>query len=469
MKKAILALIVLWAGATWFVSGWTEDELSRQIAQVETMTHSAMRAEITTYEKGWLKSRAVTHWTLEGDEETKLEMVHLISHGPNPMFGWAKITTEPVLSAQTQQGISELWDDSPLTIVTQVSFTGTRKLEINSPAASTQTRGKLKMPGTTGAPEAALIWEGLTGTGELTGKDGWIEINAPGFEISNPAMGKAKLAGLYFKSSGSLEAEGDLWTGNSEMGLGELVVQMPGVITFSMGETVLTGGDKMESNGTLSSYFKSNIGLLQAKAMGETFSINRIRMAINLSNLDRQAADALATGFGGQTGAQAKTTGSRQAADQSGKAFASILKSSPVLEIEEFKVVSALGNLETTGQIRFDGKGFGMRRASSMAESLSRVNFTLNSSVTGDLLEALLTWGNLSAALERQKGPAGVALLAGRMAREDMSGMVINGLLVPSGDGYTLSMSLKNNILFLNGKPADGAMGQFIGKMMSGA
>ena len=513
MKTIITGVAaLLWVGATGFAGGWTQDELTRQIDQVEAVTHAMVRAEIVSYEKGFWKSEAVTRWTLGSSGGSTggdpLELVHHISHGPNPLFGWARITTEPVLSPEAKTALWPYFWNSPITVVTTVGFTGTRKLNITSPETSTE-KGPARTPRIASLSDILnlpktisnrtkmsrvqemrtrrqqapghIVWKGLSGKGEFTKEDGWIEINMPGFEASGGGTGNMNLASLYFKGKKS-RVEGEaFWTRDTEMGFGEISLDVPGMVSFHVGKTVLASGDKMEPDGTVSHYVQKTVNGLKAESAGEQIHIKRAHMALNLSNLDRQAVEELSVAFGAQMDARMKAIGNHQvietngmpAATRSTKAFISVLQGSPVFTIEAFKIESDLGDLEASARAAFDGNGFVVRQADSSPESqadaLRRVNFTFDASISEALLEGLFTWGNLEAAIKRQKGPAGASALAKRMAREEIASLVVGGLLSPDGDRYELSMSIKNNILLLNGRPADGAMGQFIGQLMNGA
>lgn len=513
MREKILGILVLcWMGAMWFTGGWTEKELGRQIEQVENLTHSLMTAEIVRYEKGWLRSEAVTRWTFgaPGDDSghNTLELVHHISHGPNPFFGWAQIATEPVLSPEVKTVLWPYFWDAPITMITRVGFTGTRKVEIHSPETSTEhgpvktsrirsladvmdlpkllieRSGKARLQEMREHRRMApgnVVWKGLSGKGELTDNDGWIEITLPGLEGKGGGTGSMNLAGLYFKASKN-RADGEtFWSRNTEMGFEEIALAIPGAGSFHMGKTAISGGDKIEPDGTVTHYVNETVNDLMAESAGEKIHIRQARMSLNLGNLDRQAFEELSSAFRAQMDAQIQAVGTHQMGDtkavpatrQSTDALLSVLRGSPVFEVEEFRISSDLGSLEASARAGFDGNGFTVSGTDSSPaakiNTLRRVHFTLSGSISDSLLEALFTWGNLEKAIQRQRGPAGASALAKRMAREQITGLVINGLLSPDGDRYELSVSMQNNTLLLNGRQADGAMGQFLGRMMNGA
>lgn len=475
MKKLVLALIVLWAGTTWFVSGWTEKELARQLDQVGTMSHQAVSARLVSYDKGWLKSRAVTSWSMDGTPGG-VEFTHTISHGPNPLFGWAKIVSEPVLPEGVSAVISPYFEGSPLTVVTTVDWTGTRKLAIDSP--KTDHKKNFGSPASTvrglpRGPRATFTWHGITGTGELTGKDGWIEIDMPGFESNMPGMGSLNFTGAYFNARSTREEESTLWTGESEAGLESMSLAPLQGDGFQLGKTALKGSDKIESDGTVSSRVRGSVSGLDIPIEEGKTSISRMSLAVTLSNMNKQAFERLSAAMRAPApatgGSRAETAAFFPGGAATRTAALNVLKGSPVLEITEFSIGSTMGDLDATGRVVFDGNGFSAGRASSMMDYLSRMHITLDASSDQRLLQGLVTRSKMAAAIKQQRGPAGAHELAMRMAREELAGMISSGLLGFDGNVFTLSASMKKGVLRLNGKPADGAMGQLLGRLMSGA
>lgn len=479
MKKAIVILVLLWAGGTWFVGGWAQRELTHQLSQLETATHAMLSAEIISYDKGWLKSSAVTSWTIRNGGDGAGEVIrfaHTISHGPNPLFGWARITTEPILPEQMARVAADLWNEAPVTVVTKVGFNGTRTLEINSPKTSARPHGT---PGTPGSSQTTVNWEGMTGTGEFTGNGGRMEVSVPGLTIEHPAMGEVRLSSLYFNTNGAREEGSALWTGDTETGWEEIFLDARGMMTFQMGKTVLTGGNQIAPDGTVSGYIKSSIDGLSRSGFGTDLDLKRVQLAASLSNLDRQGMESLAVAMRDAAGEKAEAVpaaGPRQPVDMSGRpaadpgteAFSSILKGSPVLEVESLRVESDLGELDASARLAFNGNGFVLRKAASIAEPLSRVNLSLNAQVGEALLETVLMWKSMSTATASQMDPDEAEELARRTAKGKIAGMVSKRLLLPRGESYSLSMTMKDTILFINGHPADGSMGQVLGKLIGG-
>lgn len=170
MKRPILlvavvisVIVLLLFGGYWFLSSATESGIRNYFAGAHPFQGAKM--DLSTYEKGFFKSRATSSVNY-GSEEESIRLVNEIYHGPlaftpNGMkIGTAHVITTldiESLPEETRKEVAEIFaGKEPLVITTDASFGGNRTSNITLAAVNHDKDGsEIRFDGGTGRIEAS--------------------------------------------------------------------------------------------------------------------------------------------------------------------------------------------------------------------------------------------------------------------------------------------------------------------------
>ena len=195
-----------------YVIGQSVEQRFRESVD-EFATESGVPVEVTRYDRHWFSATARTQVVRN---TKRIEIDHVIHHGPWPDLAWATVESRPIFDALPNA--QQLFDGPPLTVTTRLGLSGGTKIAVDSPAAAGQlTNGR--------GEKAEVEWGGLTGTFSVVDHEVRLDINAPTFRFAI-AEGALRFNGLRLHSEGwdvmRMADTAGKWASNASLSVDEL-------------------------------------------------------------------------------------------------------------------------------------------------------------------------------------------------------------------------------------------------------
>jgi len=166
MKKSTLVaapliIVAATAGATPWYAGMRAEQAMRTGAEtLGSGKQSPLAVSYTRFERGWLKSEAVSRIALKADPSIYFEVRHEISHMPN-RAGWVHVHSVPQLTGPVKANLDYYFGGQPpIAVDTVVGYDGTHIMQFNSPAFSKPLHQQPEMTVSRGGLRRRKKWSG---------------------------------------------------------------------------------------------------------------------------------------------------------------------------------------------------------------------------------------------------------------------------------------------------------------------
>jgi len=456
MNKAIIGAGVAvavagtaWAGGTWWSATRVEEGFRAYSTQLSSDPAMAVDMSVTSYERGPLRSHAISRVALRGTPDLAVDLEHAIEHGPNPAFGWSRITTTIRWPEAMRPALAYYFEGkAPATLVTTVGFDGASRTVVSSPAfekaPQDQSSGK-------------VVWGGLTASIEHPSADRVKgALSAPRLAIDTP-VGSSQMSSLTAVADWNTTGANSLhWTGTSSLGIAEIgVTSMFG--SYGVKDLAMSGYQKDQGKTLLAGYTLSAASgeMLTGEKRQPLF--RNAGLELELSGLDRQAVSDLLTGTSNISRLDlAPAERSAKTMELVARALEAIAAQSPSLALKRLGVDTPNGAFSATGTV---GLGPAISGADPKDPNAWRERVRGSFSVQ-------VSPGLARMALEKQMRPKAYAALARpgeKMDPETLKAMAAHfadrrlqqmaevGALRTQGENYLLEIELKRGEWMVNG------------------
>ena len=427
-----LAAVVLlggaWAGTTWYSGQKVEQIYQQSIQKASKDSMGMFSLKLTSYERGFLRSKANWELTLTLDpcnpnDSFVLAGYDNIQQGFIPSLGWASVDSHIIWPDAVQARLKEIFGSKePLTIESKVDFLGNIHMAVSSPAIAWADQS------------VKLDWKGLEGDLKYSTKNSLdVNVEAPKLQVFDVGSktGQFTLEKIYYTSS-QADASVPFSETTAKFGLGRLEAVM-GPQQWALGDL------------SFSSEGKTKQDVLQFNA---DYTIKHIEIAKKPVG-DFKAKFSL-------------NNISAAAARQSYEAFSALQKQcnpTPQQMIDAFKPVLMHGfnaKLDNAQLKLFDGKAIanGTLSIANLSDADLQNPDVLRQKVTVDGLlqisDKILTgaFEQVSALKGEPSSPAESAQAVQML----MQGMLQQGIVTKTADGYQSVFKLQAGQPVLNGK-----------------
>ncbi len=456
MNKAIIGAGVFaavagtaWAGGTWWSSTLTEEGLRDYAIQISADPAMMVDMSVTSYERGPLVSHAVSRVAMRGTPGLAVELEHAIEHGPNPSFGWSRITTTVRWPEAMRPALAYYFEGKvPVTLVTNVAFDGSARTDVLSPAFE-----KAPQDQSTGT----VVWGGITGSIDHPGKDRVRSALAmPRLALDTPG-GSGQLNGLTLAADWNTAGPNSLhWTGSSSLAIAEAgITSMFG--SYAVKDITFTGYQKDQGKTLLAGYVATVAGgeMLSGERRQPLF--HNAGLELELAGIDRQALAQLLDGtskLGRMKLAPAEQM--TKTMDLVAHAFEAMAAQSPSLTLKRLGVETPQGMFAATGTVDVGPAAAGadpkdpnawrerIRGSFAVEVSPGLARLALQKQSTPQAYAALARPGE-------KIDPEALQVMAGHFADKRLKQLAESGALRMKGENYLVEIELKHGEFILNG------------------
>jgi uncharacterized protein YdgA (DUF945 family) len=434
-KKAVIASSILailgvsWAGTTWYSGHKVESVYQQYIQQFNQETLSPVSIKLTSFERGFLSSKA--NWEIayaidpcQPNDKITLAGYDNIHQGFIPSLGWASIDSHIILPDDIQAKAKEIFGDKePLQIYSRINWLGNLSTSIKSPAVEWANK------------TAKINWQGLDGDIKFSGDQKVsFDIKAPKLLVIDNASDDKQFSIEKIRYQGEQHSE------QTFLPVGEVSFEVQSIDLKNAGQQwavkQLTFKNKNQiKDQLLSATGDYNIGHIELNKK----NIGDFKSQIAVDNLD---ADAVQKTY---------------------KSFTQLQKQcnpSPSQMIEAFKPMLIKGLSFKVNHL--DLKLFDGHATSKAAISIPALNDTelknpeqvlqkINANALVQVSNSLLT-GVLQEANQLKGEPISPAE-ATQHVQMLLEGYVKLGWLSKTATGYQAAFDLKSGVPSLNGKP----------------
>jgi uncharacterized protein YdgA (DUF945 family) len=386
---------------------------------------------------------------LRGTPGFAMDLEHVIEHGPNPAFGWSRITTTVRWPESLRPALAYYFEGrAPVTLVTTVGFDGTSRTDVSSPAfekvPQDQSSGK-------------VVWGGLTASIDHPSADRVKgALSVPRIAIDAP-VGSSQMSSLRATADWITTGANSLyWTGTSSLGIAEIdVTSMFG--SYGVKDLAMSGYQKDQGKTLLAGYTVSI-------ASGEMLSGERRQplfrnavLELELSGLDRQALSDLLTGTSAVNRMDlAPAERSAKTMELVASALEAIAAQSPSLALKRVGVETPNGAFSATGTVGLAPANTGadpkdpnawrerVRGSFTVEVAPGLARMALEKQVTPKAYAALARPGE-------KMDPEALKAMAAHFADRRLKQMAESGALRTRGENYLLEIQLKRGEWMVNG------------------
>lgn len=456
MNKAILGAGVVaalagsaWAGSTWWSSTLTEQGLRDYAARMSADPAMLADMSVTNYERGALVSHAVSRIAMRGTPGLAVDLEHAIEHGPNPSFGWSRITTTVRWPEALRPALAYYFEGkAPVTLVTNVAFDGSTHTEVVSPAFE-----KAPQDQSTGK----VIWGGLTGSIDHPGQDRMRSALAMPMLALDTPVGSGRMNGLTLAADWNTAGPNSLhWTGSSSLAIAEAgVTSMFG--SYAVKDVTFTGYQKDQGRTLLAGYSMRVAGgeMLSGERRQPLF--HNAGLELELAGIDRQALADLLDGTS-KLGRMQLAPGDQMAKSMElvSRAFEAIAAQSPSLTLKRLGVDTPQGMFAATGSVDVGPAVAGadpkdpnvwrerIRGSFAVEVSPGLARLALQKQSTPQAYAALARPGE-------KIDPEALQVMAAHFADKRLKQLAESGALRMKGENYLVEIELKHGEFILNG------------------
>lgn len=437
-----------WAGVTWWGASHTEASFRDYAAQVSADPAMPFDLSVVTYERGTLKSHAITRVAVRGSQRLTFELEHSIDHGPSLAFGMSRIVTTVRWPEAARPAIAYYFEGRPpLSLVTVVGFDGTSHTDVVSPAfeksPQDQSSGK-------------VVWGGLSGSiGHPAADQVRGMVTMPRLALDTPA-GSGHLDGLNVNVDWKTTGPNSLyWTGASSLSIAEAGLISP-FGSYAVRDVAFGGYQKDQGKTLLAGYtVRAASGEMMTGEQRQPVFRNA-NLDVELSGLDRKALSDL---FDGTT----RLAPDMPAAERNEKTMAlvthaleAIAAQSPSLALKQMEVETPHGAFSATGDLGLGPAGAGGMPPSPSAW-VERLQGTFTIEVAPGLARLALAKQSMPKAYAALSKPGekidqeAVKALADHFADRRLKLMAQHGALRMKGANYLIEIDLKRGEVLLNG------------------
>lgn len=457
MKRAasiILAVAVAGAAALPFWLGVRAERGYREV--LATWSREGQWAiEELSYRRGWLESDAATRISLvpanragpQGPDIsrwTRFVVKSRVSHGPWPLAGEFAGRPSPGVALAVVDSdvfLAEEPEGPPLLrIRTRVGWDGAAQCQVRSPAAAFAV----------GAEGGRVEWSGAEG-----------EVAFEGLEHA-----KGSLAGpglTFWAGEGSGEVSDLSLTFDLRQGEAGLVV---GDYGWSVGRMAVTGGQegvpitvenlRMATSAVPAGPYlhgTTSVAVGSVQAGTDTYGPADLRLVVR--NLD---ASAIAQWQKTVQSLQGRAASAEEFTGLMGESFREvlpqILAASPELELESLRVTTTEGEISARGAVSFDGSlSVDLDAPQSLIAGVgARLVLGAPAALVHNIARTRVRKGRADSQ-DAPGGGTGQEGATARAARQQVEGLVAQGLLRAEGAGYALDLQFERGALTVNGNP----------------
>lgn len=446
-----------WAGGTWWTSQRAEQGLREYSMRITADPAMPVDMTVTSYERGPLTSHAVSRVFLRGAPQFAVELDHAIENGPNPAFGWTRITTTIRPPEMARQSLAYYFDGKPpLTLVTVVGFDGAARTQVMSPAFDKPIEGQ---------PSGKVVWGGLSGTIDQPSAERTVStLSVPRLSVDTQA-GSFRMNGLAFATDWNTTGPNSLhWTGSSSFKMADAEVSSV-FGRYSIQEVAFAGYQKDQGRTILAGYAitAASGGVATDGAARPLF--RNAALELELAGLDRQALSDLLEGTSRLNRAElSPAQRSSQTLALFTHALEAIAAQSPALVLKRLGVETEHGMYAATGKLELGPAAVGAdpkdpmawrdrlqgRFELEVAPGLARL--ALEKPATAKAYHALTRLGE-------RADPESVKAMAAEIADRQLQHLVAAGALRTKGPNYAAEIDVKGAEWFINGMTREQFMG----------
>jgi uncharacterized protein YdgA (DUF945 family) len=459
MKKGLIALAVVVAvlGAAaaatpWYVGYRTQRDFNEWVAKANAAPDATYTIAVTSYDRGWRRSVAVTRVAALGDPKTFLELRHRIQHGPDPRFGWLASETTPEWDGGLRAALQPFFGDEPaFRLTSQQGFDGAWRMTIASPA--------FEKPVKSGG-SATLAWGGASGTGTVT-PDGRLvlTVSAPRLALA-ASDGSFEIGALKLESDGVFAGFDALWTGTMTIGFKEMT-GAGGAGELAVRNLSLATTQK-DHGATVGVGVALKVGAVRWAGDGpQPRTASDIVWDVEFDQLDKRAIRDYTKAV-----AALQTRGLPPAAVVQGmqgvvfQLATDLLRGSPVLRLKRIGFRTPDGTFAAEAAVSFPAAGGATPAA--LPDALQRVKFKGSAKVGRRLLQTAIAERSREEAriqLETRGYDASedsLKLAADQVAEARIQALEQAGLVRAEGTDVVIDAAWEQGALTVNGKPAEG-------------
>lgn len=460
MKKVTLVavplvIIAAAAGAVPWYAGMRAEQAMRADAEaVGAGKQSPVAVSYTRFERGWLKSEAVSRVALKADPGIYLEVRHEISHTPD-RASWVRVHSVPQLTGPVKANLDYYFGSQPpLAVDTVVGYDGTRVMQFNSPAFSKPLHQR---------PEMTVSWGGMHGTLSVDANEHWVGSAVMPSLLVEGGDTQATVTALKIDGAWDVRGTAIDWQGETKIGLSEFRVVTP-LQQFAIKD--VTGATYQRSKGnSVEVGYALHVGFgsaAQAGAASQTIS-NAV-LELEFDKLDKKALSKYLADLGNAEqltmAADART---RLAAQLVMNLAGDLLRGSPELRVKQLGVETPAGSVLAHATVTFDGNN--MPEIPFSPELLARLKAKADVKMSGTLLRTQLQQQvrpKVEVALRQQGGlgtEENIRAMSEKVIEEQLKGFTDAGLLRTSGPDFTIEAEFAAGQILVNGLPANQLFG----------
>jgi uncharacterized protein YdgA (DUF945 family) len=408
----------------------------------------------TSFQRGWLKSEAISRVALRADPSIYLEVRHEISQMPD-RASWMRVHSVPQLTGAVKANLDYYFDgQAPLAIDTVVGYDGTHVVRFTSPAFSKPLHQQ---------PETTVSWGGMQGTITVDANDHWVgTATVPSIAVEG-TDGEALLTALKIDGAWDVRGTAIDWQGETKVGLSEFRVVTP-LRQFAIKDVTGSTYQRSQGNSVLLGY-ALRIGsgsAAQAGAANQTMS-NAV-LELELDKLDKKALSKYLADLGNaEQLAMAPEARARLAAQLAMHLGAELLRGSPELRVKQLGVETPAGSVLAHAVVKFDGSN--LTDIAFSPELLARIKAKGDVKLSGALLRTQLQQQvrtQVEVALRQQGGLSteeNIRAMSEKMIEDQLKGFTDAGLLRASGTHFTVEAEFAAGQMRVNGLPANQLFG----------
>jgi uncharacterized protein YdgA (DUF945 family) len=460
MKKVTLVaapLVIIAAAASatpWYAGMRTEQAMRAGVEAAGASKQSPFAVSYTRFERGWLKSEAVSRVALKADPSIYFEVRHEISHTPD-RASWVRVHSVPQFTGPLKANLDYYFDGQPpLAVDTVVGYDGTRVMQFNSPTFSKPLHQQ---------PEITVSWGGMRGTLSVDANEHWVgSAMVPSLLVEG---GDTQATVTALKIDGAWDVRGTAidWQGETKVALSELRVVSP-LRQFAMKD--VTGAAYQHTKGnSVEVGYSLHVGFgsaAQAGAASQTIS-NAV-LELELGKLDKKA---LAKYLGDLGNAEqlslAPDARTRLAAQLVMNLGGDLLRGSPELRVKQLGVETPAGSVLAHATVTFDGSN--MPEIPFSPALLARLKAKADVKMSGALLRTQLQQQvrpQVEVALRQQGGlgtEENIRAMSEKVTEAQLKGFTDAGLLRTNGPDFTIEAEFAAGQILVNGLPANQLFG----------
>jgi uncharacterized protein YdgA (DUF945 family) len=460
MKKGTLVAVPLIivaaaAGATPWYAGMRAEQAMRTSAETfGSGKQSPFAVSYTRFERGWLKSEAVSRIAVKADPSIYFEVRHEISHMPN-RAGWVRVHSVPQLSGVVKANLDYYFGGQPpIAVDTVVGYDGTHVMQFYSPAFSKPLHQQ---------PEMTVSWGGMQGTLTIDANDHWVgSAVVPSLAVEG---GDTQATLTELKIDGAWDVRGTAidWQGETKMGMSEFRVVTP-LQQFALKD--VTGATYQRSNGnSVLIGYALRIGFGSAAHAGATSqTISNAVLELELDKLDKKALSKyIADLSNAEQLTMAPDARARLAAQLVMNLGGDLLRGSPELRMKQLGVETPAGSVLAHAVVTFDGSN--LSDIPFSPELLARIKAKADVKLSGALLRTQLQQqvrSQVEVALRQQGGLSteeNIRAMSEKVIDDQLKGYTDAGLLRANGADFIIEAEFAAGQMLVNGLPANQLFG----------